>query len=181
MTSPIFTGGTYERPSFIHPRIAGVERQVFDLDQNLVLSGLRSRFLHDSQSEGLGRPTGRAASRHWALSRALTSPNLTAQAAEHGERTERSGERRFRDHLADAPLGDHAAPGGRLMADALSEGVGAVLVLRPQNDEFAPLDGAQAFALQLLGQRTGILLRPAAHWTSNSDSPAPRTPRARSP
>ena len=67
ITSPIPTGGTYERPSFIQPRIAGSSDRYSSCTVNCPSEGSGAGSSTYSQSDGLGSPTGRAASRHCAF------------------------------------------------------------------------------------------------------------------
>ena len=64
ITSPISTGGTYDRPAFIHVRIAGSTDRYSTRTRNSPSAGLPAGSSMTSQSEGLGRPIGRAARRH---------------------------------------------------------------------------------------------------------------------
>src|ERR1700755_2307374 len=55
------TGGTYERTSFIHPRIAGSSDRYSSSTRNCPSSGSGAGSSKYSQSEALGQPHGRAA------------------------------------------------------------------------------------------------------------------------
>src|SRR6478735_5165949 len=67
ITSPISTGGTYERPAFIQVRIAGSMDRYSTRTRSSPSAGLGTGPSVNVQSVGLGRPTGHAARRHWAF------------------------------------------------------------------------------------------------------------------
>src|SRR5687767_14876431 len=63
ITSPIATGLMYERPSFIHPRIAGSSERYCTFTRSSPSPGSGTASSVNCQSLLLGMPTGRAARR----------------------------------------------------------------------------------------------------------------------
>ena len=67
MTAPISTGGTYEAPAFIQPRMAGSTDRCETATTNCPSAGSGTSSAVSDQSVLRGSPDGRAASRTWWL------------------------------------------------------------------------------------------------------------------
>src|SRR5688572_20477004 len=67
MTSPSFTGGMYDLPSFIQPRIAGSSEMYCTFTSTSPAPGSATGTLVNSKSVRFGSPTGRAISLNWRL------------------------------------------------------------------------------------------------------------------
>src|SRR5580765_942655 len=67
MTAPISTGGTYEAPAFIQPRMAGSTDRCETATTNCPSAGSGTSSVVSDQSVARGSPEGRAARRTWRL------------------------------------------------------------------------------------------------------------------
>src|SRR6195256_2988794 len=83
ITSPISTGGTYERPAFIQVRIAGSMDRYSTRTRSSPSAGLGTGSSVNVQSVAVGRPTGRAARRHWAFTSVTMQSPVRVVVAEH--------------------------------------------------------------------------------------------------
>src|SRR5262245_61256078 len=91
MTSPIWTGGMYERPSRIHPRMAGSSEMWDTLTRTSPSPGSGTSSVVKSQVSCVGRPSGRAARRHTVLVGGVMQPTLLLGASPGGSGALRLG------------------------------------------------------------------------------------------
>lgn len=75
ITAPISTGSMYDAPRFIHPRIAGSIDRCEIATTNSDSAGAGTGSVVSSQSEAVGKPLGRAASRIWWLVEFIRAPS----------------------------------------------------------------------------------------------------------
>src|ERR1700694_3803468 len=83
ITSPISTGDTYERPAFIQVRIAGSMDRYSTRTRSSPVAGLGTGSSVNGQSVAVGRPTGRAARRHWVFTSVTMQSPVRVVVAEH--------------------------------------------------------------------------------------------------